>query len=88
MRLGGRAHLAAVVVRVAPLAVAHGPVAVAAAAACREAGDDSSSDVGAAVLQNKKGFIRPQVSGIGLTTGTRVSATELAQVLAISKITL
>lgn len=65
MRLGGRAHLAAVVVRVAPLAVAHGPVAVAAAAARREAGDDSSSDMGAAVLQNKKGFIRPQVSGIG-----------------------
>lgn len=63
--LGGRAHLAAVVVGVAPLAVAHGPVAVAAAAARREARDDSSPDVRAAVLENKKGFIRPQVSGQG-----------------------
>lgn len=65
MRLGGRAHLAAVVVGVAPLAVPHGPVAVPAAAARREACDNSSPDVGAAVLQGKKGFIGPQVSGNG-----------------------
>lgn len=58
---GGRADLAAVVVGVAPFAVAHGPVAVAAAAARREARDNRSSDVGATVLENKKGFIRPQL---------------------------
>lgn len=62
MGLRGRPQLA-VVVGVAPLAVAHGPVAVAAAAARREASDNCSSDVGAAVLVNKKGFVRPQVIG-------------------------
>lgn len=61
MGFGGRADLAAVVVGVAPFAVAHGPVAVAAAAARREARDNRSSDVGATVLENKKEFIRPQV---------------------------
>lgn len=62
MGLCGGAHLA-VVVGVAPLAVAHGPVAVPAAAARREACDNCSPDVRAAVLENKKAFVRPQVIG-------------------------
>lgn len=67
MCLGGGAHLAAVVVGVAPLAVAHGPVAVPAAAARREACDNCPPDMRAAVLENKNGLIRPQV----LENGTR-----------------
>lgn len=52
--LGGSPHFVTVVIRVASFAVANWPVSVPITASCRKAGDNSSSDMGTAVLETKR----------------------------------